>query len=147
MRLLLPVEAALHELAGLNVGQNDAARLLRGQAVLIRGRDAPIVNGAAYAHLQRAAHRRRRASKKANLQPTRVFNFGGSLQSAACTKFGEQVIRSQAPRIRCIRPRSPVRLVHTTGTHRDPAGRHPGRGRLRAQGPLPYLKRKDARCR
>ena len=40
--LLLPVEAALHELPALDVGQNDAARLLRGQSVLIRGRDAPM---------------------------------------------------------------------------------------------------------
>ena len=31
MRLLLPIEAALQDLAELNVGQNDAARLLRGR--------------------------------------------------------------------------------------------------------------------
>ena len=48
-RLLLPIEAALNELAALAVGQNDAARLLRGQAVLIRGRDAPMGGGATYA--------------------------------------------------------------------------------------------------
>ena len=36
----------------LSVGQNDAARLLRGQAVLIRGRDAPTGAGADLCHLQ-----------------------------------------------------------------------------------------------
>ena len=48
-RLLLPVEAALYDLAVLSVGQNDAARLLRGQSVLIRGRDAPTGAGPTYA--------------------------------------------------------------------------------------------------
>ena len=57
--LLLPVEAALSELAVLNVGQNDAARLLRGQAVLIRGRDAPTATGPHLCHLQGSPHRGR----------------------------------------------------------------------------------------
>jgi len=47
--LLLPIEAALQDLAAISVGQNDAARLLRGQAVLIRGRDAPTTAGSTYA--------------------------------------------------------------------------------------------------
>jgi tRNA pseudouridine55 synthase len=42
---LLPVEAALCELPALNVGQSDAARLLRGQPVLLRGRDSPATAG------------------------------------------------------------------------------------------------------
>ena len=74
-RLLLPIEAALSELAALAVGQNDAARLLRGQAVLIRGRDAPLGGGATYAtckgHLIAVGH-----IEKGELRPTRVFNFG-----------------------------------------------------------------------
>ena len=74
-RLLLPIEAALNELAALAVGQNDAARLLRGQAVLIRGRDAPMGGGATYAtckgHLIAVGH-----IEKGELKPTRVFNFG-----------------------------------------------------------------------
>ena len=45
----MPVEAALSDLPGLSVGQNDAARLLRGQPVLVRGRDAPPTAGPAYA--------------------------------------------------------------------------------------------------
>jgi tRNA pseudouridine55 synthase len=74
-RLLLPIEAALSELAALAVGQNDAVRLLRGQAVLIRGRDAPIGGGATYAtckgNLIAVGH-----VEKGELRPTRVFNFG-----------------------------------------------------------------------
>jgi len=74
LRLLLPVEAALHDLAVLNVGQNDAARLLRGQSVLIRGRDAPHVTGPTYAtckgHLIAVGR-----IEKGELHPIRVFNF------------------------------------------------------------------------
>jgi tRNA pseudouridine55 synthase len=74
-RMLLPIEAALGDLAAFAVGQNDAARLLRGQAVLIRGRDAPTVGGATYAtckgSLIAIGH-----IDKGELHPTRVFNFG-----------------------------------------------------------------------
>jgi tRNA pseudouridine55 synthase len=76
-RLLLPIEAALSELAVLNVGQNDAARLLRGQAVLIRGRDAPTDTGPTYAickgHLIAVGR-----IEKGELHPLRVFNFRGA---------------------------------------------------------------------
>jgi tRNA pseudouridine55 synthase len=47
-RLLLPVEAALGDLAEVSLTANDASRVMRGQAVLLRGRSAPI-SGAAYA--------------------------------------------------------------------------------------------------
>ena len=74
-RLLLPVEAALSELAVLNVGRDDAARLLRGQAVLIRGRDAPTETGPTYAtcrgHLIAVGR-----IERGELHPLRVFNFG-----------------------------------------------------------------------
>lgn len=77
LRLLLPVEAALSELAVLNVGQNDAARLLRGQAVLIRGRDAPTATGPTYAtckgHLIAVGR-----IERGELHPLRVFNFRGA---------------------------------------------------------------------
>ena len=76
-RLLLPVEAALSDLAVLNVGQNDAARLLRGQTVLIRGRDAPTDTGPTYAickgHLIAVGR-----IEKGELHPLRVFNFRGA---------------------------------------------------------------------
>jgi tRNA pseudouridine55 synthase len=73
-RLLLPVEASLHLLAVLNVGQNDAARLLRGQPVLIRGRDAPTQSGPAYATCKGNVIAVGRI-EKGELHPIRVFNF------------------------------------------------------------------------
>jgi tRNA pseudouridine55 synthase len=45
---MLPVAAGLAELPGIIVDRDAAARLRRGQAILLRGRDAPI-SGAAYA--------------------------------------------------------------------------------------------------
>ena len=77
LRLLLPIEAALQDLAELSVGQNDAARLLRGQTVLIRGRDAPTNTGPTYAtckgHLIAVGR-----IEKGELHPVRVFNFGNT---------------------------------------------------------------------
>jgi len=76
-RLLLPIEAALQDLNMLSVGQNDAARLLRGQPVLIRGRDAPTNAGPTYAtckgHLIAVGH-----IEKGELRPVRVFNFSNT---------------------------------------------------------------------
>jgi tRNA pseudouridine55 synthase len=46
---LQPIELALADLMELSVSQQDAARLARGQTVLMRGRDAPITSGEAYA--------------------------------------------------------------------------------------------------
>ena len=46
---LLPVEAALSDIAEISVSPSDAATLARGQSILIRGRDAPIHTGSAYA--------------------------------------------------------------------------------------------------
>jgi tRNA pseudouridine55 synthase len=74
LRLLLPVEAALSELAVLNVGQSDAARLLRGQAVLIRGRDAPTATGPTYATCKGQLIAVGRI-ERGELHPLRVFNF------------------------------------------------------------------------
>ena len=45
---LQPIELALSDLAEISVSQQDAARLARGQSVLMRGRDAPIATGEAY---------------------------------------------------------------------------------------------------
>jgi tRNA pseudouridine55 synthase len=75
-RLLLPVEAALQALTAIQVGQNDAARLLRGQAVLIRGRDAPIGGGASYAVCKGSLVAIGQI-ERGELKPVRVFNFGG----------------------------------------------------------------------
>ncbi|MEM7774655.1 MAG: tRNA pseudouridine(55) synthase TruB [Pseudomonadota bacterium] len=48
-RFLAPVAAALHGLDEVVVASNDAGRIRRGQAVVLRGRDAPISHGQAYA--------------------------------------------------------------------------------------------------
>ena len=42
---LLPVDTALDDLTQLPVSRYDAARLMRGQGVLLRGRDAPVFDG------------------------------------------------------------------------------------------------------
>jgi tRNA pseudouridine55 synthase len=72
---LLPVEAALDALPGLGVGPNDAASLARGQSVLVRGRDAPVLSGAAWAHFKGRILALGELEKGA-FRPTRVFNFG-----------------------------------------------------------------------
>jgi tRNA pseudouridine55 synthase len=47
--MLLPIGVALTELPEVAVNANDAARIGRGQSVLIRGRDAPVATAAAHA--------------------------------------------------------------------------------------------------
>jgi len=42
---LMPVETALDDIPAVAVSRADAARLARGQAVLLRGRDAPNFRG------------------------------------------------------------------------------------------------------
>jgi len=72
---LLPVEAALDALPDVSVGPNDAASLARGQSVLVRGRDAPVLSGAAWAHFKGRILALGELEKGA-FRPTRVFNFG-----------------------------------------------------------------------
>lgn len=74
-KLLLPVEAALADLPELLVSQSDAATLARGQTVIIRGRDAPIMTGPAYATSKGRLIALGELAKGA-LHPTRVFNLG-----------------------------------------------------------------------
>lgn len=75
-QFLRPVELALGELFELNVTQSDAADLMLGRSVLIRGRDAPVTTGQAF-----AMHKGRLVAlgdiERGALHPTRVFNFGG----------------------------------------------------------------------
>lgn len=75
LNLLAPVEMALADLPELLVSQSDAASLARGQAVLIRGRDAPVLTGPAYATLKGRLIALGELDKGA-LHPTRVFNLG-----------------------------------------------------------------------
>jgi len=72
--LLRPIAAALQDLAELTVSPNDAARLLRGQAVLIRGRDAAMDTGPTYATCRGQLIAVGRI-EKGELHPLRVFNF------------------------------------------------------------------------
>lgn len=72
---LQPIEMALRELLEINVSQSDAARLARGQAVLLRGRDAPILGGDAFA-VSKGTLIALCEIGAGELRPTRVFNYG-----------------------------------------------------------------------
>ena len=74
-RLLSPVESALSDLPELMVSQSDAASLARGQSILIRGRDAPVMSGPAFATSKGRLIALGELDKGA-LHPTRVFNLG-----------------------------------------------------------------------
>ncbi|GGC52189.1 tRNA pseudouridine(55) synthase TruB [Chelatococcus reniformis] len=72
--VLLPVAAALGELTHIDVSRGDAAKLARGQAILIRGRDAPIHAGTvavtALGHLVALGE-----LENGELHPRRIFNL------------------------------------------------------------------------
>ena len=72
--LLRPVEAALHDLPALSLNAADAARLRQGQAVLLRGRDAPIMSGVAYA-VSRGALVAVGEVAQGEFRPRRIFNL------------------------------------------------------------------------
>jgi tRNA pseudouridine55 synthase len=82
---LLPVETALDDIPALAVTRSDAARLHRGQAVLLRGRDAPIVSGTVYVTV---AGRLLALAEIDNgeLVPRRVFNLTGLTASSGHMK-------------------------------------------------------------
>jgi tRNA pseudouridine55 synthase len=73
---LRPVEMALGDILELNVSPADAADLAQGRSVLIRGRDAPVLGGTAYA-MSRGQIVALGEIARGALHPTRVFNFGG----------------------------------------------------------------------
>jgi tRNA pseudouridine55 synthase len=72
--LLRPVESGLGGLPALTVSRADAAKLVRGQPVLLRGRDAPVVTGwvaiSAEGQLVAVAE-----ADRGELHPRRVFNL------------------------------------------------------------------------
>ncbi|HEY1310533.1 MAG TPA: tRNA pseudouridine(55) synthase TruB [Pseudolabrys sp.] len=82
---LMSVETALDDIPALAVSQADAARLQRGQAVLLRGRDAPNFRGPVYAtasgHLVALAE-----LDRGEIVPKRVFNLAGLMGSRAPKK-------------------------------------------------------------
>ncbi len=73
-RLLKPTQTALDDIPALAMGEADAARLKRGQPVLIRGRDAPILTGPVYA-TSRGILVALGEVTQGELRPTRVFNL------------------------------------------------------------------------
>ena len=78
---LLPVETALDDIPALAVTRADAARLHRGQAVLLRGRDAPSGSGTVYVTVagRLLAHAE---IGNGELIPKRVFNLTGLTASS-----------------------------------------------------------------
>ena len=72
---LQPVEVALGDILEVNVSAADAADLAQGRSVLIRGRDAPILGGTAYA-MSKGQIVALGEIERGALHPTRVFNFG-----------------------------------------------------------------------
>jgi tRNA pseudouridine55 synthase len=78
--VLLPVETALDDIPALAVSRADAARLQRGQAVLLRGRDAPIFRGTVYVT---ASGRLIALAEvdRGEIVPKRVFNLAGLVGS------------------------------------------------------------------
>jgi tRNA pseudouridine55 synthase len=73
---LLPVETALDDIPALAVSRADAARLQRGQAVLLRGRDAPIFRGTVYVTVSGQLVALAECDR-GEIVPRRVFNLTG----------------------------------------------------------------------
>lgn len=73
---LRPVESALDDLAEVPIGRADADKIRRGQAIILRGRDAPIVQGEVYVtsggDLVAIG-----SVAQGMFQPSRVFHLGG----------------------------------------------------------------------
>src|SRR5712672_276230 len=78
---LLPVETALDDIPALAVARADAARLQRGQAVLLRGRDAPIFRGTVYVTTSSELVALAEVDR-GEIIPKRVFNLAGLKGSA-----------------------------------------------------------------
>jgi len=74
LELLRPVETALQDIPALSLSASDAARLRQGQAVLLRGRDAPIMTGTVYA-VSRGALVAVGEVSQGELKPRRIFNL------------------------------------------------------------------------
>jgi tRNA pseudouridine55 synthase len=74
--LLLPLKTALDDIPALAVSEADAARLRRGQAVLLRGRDASVFHGlvqvASCGEIVAIA-----GVDRGEIVPRRVFNLSG----------------------------------------------------------------------
>jgi tRNA pseudouridine55 synthase len=71
---IVPVETALDGIPALAISGDDAARLKRGQSILIRGGNAPIVNGPVYA-ISRGVLIAIGEAERGEMRPVRVFNI------------------------------------------------------------------------
>ncbi len=80
MEELMPVETALEALTEVAVNRNDEARLRRGQGILMRGRDAPVLGGEVYVTCQGRLVAICTA-ERGELKPRRVFMIGSESQS------------------------------------------------------------------
>lgn len=94
--VLLPVETALDDIPALAVSGADAARLKRGQVVLLRGRDAPILRGTVYVtsggQLVALAD-----ADRGEIVPKRVFNLAGLMGSRRAEKGNVTDVGYQQP--------------------------------------------------
>ena len=75
---LFPIETALDDIPALAVNAEYAARIRLGQAVLLKGRDAPIIKGPAYAMAGSKLVALGEVSK-GEFKPSRVFNLASQL--------------------------------------------------------------------
>jgi tRNA pseudouridine55 synthase len=73
---LRPAESALSDLVEVPVGRSDADKVRRGQAIILRGRDAPIVQGEVYVTSGGDLVAIGRV-EQGMFQPSRVFHLGG----------------------------------------------------------------------
>jgi tRNA pseudouridine55 synthase len=83
---LFPVATALDDIPALAVSRADAARLQRGQSVLMRGRDAPVVRGTVYVTASGSLIALAEVDR-GEIVPKRVFNLAG-LQGRAGRQEG-----------------------------------------------------------
>jgi len=82
---LMPVETALDDIPALAVSRADAARLQRGQAVILRGRDAPLFRGPVYVTVAGQLLALAEVDH-GEIVPKRVFNLAGLIGSRGTMK-------------------------------------------------------------
>jgi tRNA pseudouridine55 synthase len=82
---MMPVETALDDIPALAVSRADAARLQRGQAVLLRGRDAPNFRGTVYVTVSGQLLALAELDR-GEIVPKRVFNLAGLMGRAVRKK-------------------------------------------------------------
>ena len=93
---MMPVETALDDIPALAVSRADAARLARGQAVLLRGRDAPNCRGTVYVTV--AGQLLALAEMDGGeIVPKRVFNLTGTTGRAGPNKGNVTDVGYQQP--------------------------------------------------